>query len=139
MKPSCDWCERRRMDYAYLLPKVFPRRVLQPGGGFGWQLPIANSCSAAPPGCAQYREVEQSGKLVGFIPRRSQVQILPSLFASEEALFHESTCREMGAFVMSIFIRRTRHQQATPPRGNTRLSPMVPVGSYLESEVSPND
>ena len=42
-------------------------------------------------------------------------------------------------FVMPIFIRRTRHQQATPPRGNTRLSPMVPVGSYLESEVSPND
>ena len=34
LKPSCDWCERRRMDYAYLLPKVFPRRVLQPGGGF---------------------------------------------------------------------------------------------------------
>lgn len=32
------------------------------------------------PDCAQYREVEQSGKLVGFIPRRSQVQILPSLF-----------------------------------------------------------
>ena len=48
MKPSCDWCERRRMDYAYLLPKVFPRRVLQPGGGFGSQLPIANSCSAVP-------------------------------------------------------------------------------------------
>ncbi len=53
------------------------------------------------PDCAQYREVEHSGKLVGFIPRRSQVQILPSLFASEEALFHESTCREMGAFLLS--------------------------------------
>ena len=44
-----------------------------------------------------------------------------------------------GSFLLTIFIRRTRHQQATPPRGNTRLSPMVPVGSYLESEVSPND
>lgn len=52
---------------------------------------------------AHYCEVEQSGKLVGFIPRRSQVQILPSLFASEEALFHESICREMGAFLLSEF------------------------------------
>nr|DAL31426.1 MAG TPA_asm: hypothetical protein [Caudoviricetes sp.] len=32
---------------------------------------------------------------------------------------------------MPIFIRRTRHQLATPPRGSTRLSPMVPVGPYF--------
>nr|DAQ39223.1 MAG TPA: hypothetical protein [Caudoviricetes sp.] len=32
---------------------------------------------------------------------------------------------------MSIFMRRTRHQQATPPRGSARLSPMVSVGSYF--------
>ena len=33
----------------------------------------------------------------------SEVRVLLSRFASEEALFHESTCREMGAFVMLAF------------------------------------
>ena len=44
-----SWRLGTLFDYTYLLLRYpHPCLVLQPGGGFGWQLPIANSCSAVP-------------------------------------------------------------------------------------------
>ena len=71
------------MDYAYLLPKVFPAGCYSLAGDLVGSYRL-QTAAAQFPDCAQYREVEQSGKLVGFIPRRSQVQILPSLFVEKE-------------------------------------------------------
>lgn len=126
MKPSCDWCERRRMDYAYLLPKVFPRRVLQPGGGIGWQLPIANSCSAVP----RLRTISR-GRAVWQARRVHTPKVAGSNPAF--AICRERIINQLGSgntvqrapvarwvlFVMPIFVRRTRHQmqhlrEATP-------------------------
>lgn len=122
------------------------RQVLQPGGGFGSQLPIANSCSAVP----RLRTISR-GRAVWQARRVHTPKVAGSNPAF--AICRERIINQLGSgntvqrapvarwvlFVMPIFIRRTRHQQATPPRGNTRLSPIVPVGSYLESEVSSND
>ena len=122
MKPKAD---SLRLSCTYY--KCVSRQVLQPGGGFGWQSPhkrlqhgpYTRSClmgrssvgraAGLYPACRGFESFRPDlrgravRQLARFIPWRSQVQILPSLFASEEALFHENTCREMGAFLLARF------------------------------------
>ena len=76
--------------------------------------------------------VAQSVRAAGLYPvcRRFE-SFRPDGFMTIIDFLPRAPVEKIGAFVMSIFMRRTRHQQATPPRGSARLSPMVPVGSYF--------